>query len=118
MYKSPIELIISEMQTNLVEEKERRILKGVQNIGINVDKDELVKALAYDRDQYKKGYADRDDEIVRCKDCKHRQEDECPMFFEEQIDIDEGDGYHDTDYIYHDYTRDDGYCSWGERREP
>ena len=57
-------------------------------------------------------------EVVRCKDCKHRQEDECPMFFEEQIDIDEGDGYYDTNHIFHDYTQDDGYCSWGERREP
>lgn len=57
-------------------------------------------------------------ELVRCKDCKHRHEAECPMFFEEQIDIDEGDGYYDTDYIFHDYTRDNGYCSWGERREP
>ena len=56
-------------------------------------------------------------EVVRCKDCKHRQTDECPMFFEEQIDIDEGDGYYDTDYIFHDYTRDEGYCSWGERRK-
>lgn len=54
--------------------------------------------------------------VVRCRDCKHRHEDECPMFFEEQVDIDEGDGYYDTDYIFHDYTRDDGYCSWGERR--
>lgn len=57
-------------------------------------------------------------EVVRCKDCKHRQEDECPMFFEEQIDIDEGDGYYDTNHIFHDYTQDDGYCSWGERRDP
>ena len=57
------------------------------------------------------------EEVVRCKDCKHRHEDGCPMTFEEQIDIDEGDGYYDTEYIIHDYTRDDGYCSWGERRE-
>lgn len=54
-------------------------------------------------------------EVVRCKDCKHRHEDECPMQFEEQFDIDEGDGYYDTNYIVHDYTQDDGYCSWGER---
>ena len=51
--------------------------------------------------------------VVRCKDCKHRHEDECPMYWEE---IDEGDGYYDADYIFHDYTQDDGYCSWGERR--
>lgn len=54
-------------------------------------------------------------EVVRCKDCKHRHEDECPMYWEEQIDIDEGDGYYDTEYIIHDYTQDDGFCSWGER---
>ena len=56
--------------------------------------------------------------VVRCKDCKHRHEDECPMYWEEQYDIDEGDGYYDTDYIVHDYTHDNGFCSWGERREP
>ena len=27
------------------------------------------KALQYDRGQYQKGYKDRDDEIVRCRDC-------------------------------------------------
>lgn len=54
-------------------------------------------------------------EVIRCKDCKHRHEAECPMYWEEQFDIDEGDGYYDTDYIFHDYTQDNGYCSWGER---
>lgn len=64
--------------------------------------------------------AKKDDDVVkvvRCKDCKHRHEDECPMYFEEQVDIDEGDGYYDTDYIFHDNSTDNGYCSWGERRE-
>ena len=54
-------------------------------------------------------------EVVKCKDCKHRHEDECPMYFVEQIDTDEGDGYYDTEYIFHDYTQDDGFCSWGEK---
>ena len=54
-------------------------------------------------------------EVVRCKDCMYRHEDECPMQFEEQFDIDDGDGYYDTNYIVHDFTQDDGYCSWGER---
>ena len=56
--------------------------------------------------------------VVRCKDCKHRQTDECPMYYEEWYEIDEGDGYADTDFIIHDYTRDDGFCHHGERREP
>ena len=56
-------------------------------------------------------------EVVRCKDCKHRHEAECPMFFEEEVYIDEGDGYYDTDYIIHDYTQDDGYCYYGLRED-
>jgi hypothetical protein len=56
-------------------------------------------------------------EVVRCKDCKHRGDDLCcPMCFEEEYEIDEGDGYFDTDYITHDRTVDDGFCDRGERR--
>lgn len=54
MYKSPIELYESEMETFL----EGEILKAVKRVGVNVDKDELLKALEYDRGQYEKGYAD------------------------------------------------------------
>ena len=64
-YKSPVDLIISEMNLRI----DGEIFKAVQNVGVNVDRDELIKALQYDRDQYQKGYADRDAEIVRCKDC-------------------------------------------------
>lgn len=66
-YQSPIDLIMSDMQVKM----EGEILKAVQNVGVNVDKEELLKALKYDRNQYQKGYADRDTEIIRCKDCKH-----------------------------------------------
>lgn len=54
MYESPIDIIYSEMQTKL----EGEVFKAVQNVGINVNKDELIKALSYDRHQYEKGYAD------------------------------------------------------------
>lgn len=54
MYESPIDIIYSEMQTKL----EGEVFKAVQNVGINVNKDELIKALSYDRQQYEKGYAD------------------------------------------------------------
>ena len=66
-YQSPIEVIQSQMRSKI----EGEIYRAVMNIGVNVDKDELVKALEYDRNQYQKGYKDRDDQIVRCKDCKH-----------------------------------------------
>ena len=55
---------------------EGEILKAVQKIGVYVDKDELLKALQYDRNQYQKGYDDRGSEIVRCKDCRHWDADE------------------------------------------
>ena len=54
MYESPIEIIQTEMQMQM----DKGILKAVQGVGINVDKEELVKALAYDREQYVKGYKD------------------------------------------------------------
>ena len=54
MYKSPIRVIYGQMQTKM----EGDVLKAVQSYHINVDRDELIRALKYDRDQYKKGYAD------------------------------------------------------------
>lgn len=54
MYKSPIDIIYSDVQMKLEDE----VCKAIQNVGINVDKDELIKALSYDRQQYEKGYAD------------------------------------------------------------
>lgn len=54
MYKSPIEVLSQSLKLEI----EKGVYKAVENYGINVDKDELVKALQYDRNQYNKGYAD------------------------------------------------------------
>lgn len=71
MYESPIELsFIDEMYNTIIDSQENKIFEAVSHYGISVDKEELIKALQYDRGQYEKGYADRDAEIVRCKDCK------------------------------------------------
>ena len=48
MYKSPIELILGEPRTEINNE----IGKVIQDVGVSVDKEELIKALAYDRQQY------------------------------------------------------------------
>lgn len=56
-------------------------------------------------------------EIVRCKDCKHRETDDCPMYWAEWIMFENCDGYTDNKSIVHDYTTDDGYCHYGERKE-
>lgn len=60
MYKSPIEITFGAMK--MVEKQndeiEKYVYEYMQEIGVNVDREELLKALRYDRDQYEKGYAD------------------------------------------------------------
>lgn len=53
-YRSPIDVIVRETKF----EFGNAVYKAVQDVGISVDKEELVKALKYDREQYYKGYAD------------------------------------------------------------
>lgn len=68
MYISPITIMQGEMNVRV----ENEIIKAVQNIGIDVDKEELIKALAYDRKQYEKGYEDGKAEAMRWIPCSER----------------------------------------------
>jgi hypothetical protein len=71
MYESPIKVF----QGNLEMQFEGEILKAVQRADITVDRDELIRALRYDREQYQKGFDDARKgavPVVRCKDCKHK----------------------------------------------
>ena len=119
MYKSPIELLVTDIQNQIVKQQDEEIYKAVLHYVPNVDKEELIRALKYDRDQYAKGHLDGEADamasIVRCKDCKHRGDYGCPMYHEEYIEWDD-DGYHESEIVEHDRTRDDGYCDLGERR--
>ena len=55
MYESPIDQFTSAVQAKL----EKDLMCEVSQIaGYEVDKEELIKALKYDRDQYNKGYED------------------------------------------------------------
>lgn len=51
-YIPPIKIYQTEMQTTL----ESNVMSISQSMGVDVNKEELLKALAYDRDQYEKGY--------------------------------------------------------------
>ena len=68
-YQSPIDVIMGEMKI----QRENEICKAVQNVGVTVDRNELLRALQYDRGQYQKGYIDRDSEIIRCMDCRFKE---------------------------------------------
>lgn len=57
-YESPISLIYENAQRQMQIQLENGVYSAVQNVGIDVNKDELIKALQYDRQQYDKGYSD------------------------------------------------------------
>ena len=112
MYKSPIEVITE----NVKKEVDNGVYKAVTQYGVDVDRDELIKALCYDREQYEKGFRDgynwRGSEIVRCKDCKK---------WERSIYGDKTNGvcYEDVFCKEEDNTEtnENDYCSYGERKE-
>ena len=59
-YESPIEIVCGRMKNQL----ENDVYSVIQSYGIKVDKDELIKALEYDRNQYQQGYADAKAELM------------------------------------------------------
>lgn len=59
MYESPIMLFKTDPLIQCVkDETDTMILQGVARASVHVDKDELIKALEYDRGQYEKGFHD------------------------------------------------------------
>lgn len=106
MYKSPIDIIYGQMETQM----EGTIMRAVQKVDVNVDKDELIRALKYDRDQYNEGYdagmADAVAELVYCKQCKHWK------------DIGKGCTDHVRCCEIGFYMIvENGYCYFGERKD-
>lgn len=58
MWESPINIYhtISDMVTEQIDED--IIVKVKKQLGVDINKDELIKAINYDRNQYEKGYQD------------------------------------------------------------
>lgn len=111
MYKSPIEIKWNDIVSDAVGKGDEYILRCVQQVGVNVDRDALIKALEYDRGQYEKGWNDRDSEIVRCKDCVSSR-----PFTEEEMKAEYRVGEWHCKFWYAEMHEDD-YCSCGERRK-
>lgn len=57
-YKSPIEVMIERINGQIEYEARNAVYKELRRIDVEVDKNELIKALRYDRGQYEKGYFD------------------------------------------------------------
>lgn len=58
MYESPIEIIQHKIQADFSKRLEEDVLYAVVRTDIHVDREELIKALRYDRGQYEKGFQD------------------------------------------------------------
>ena len=61
MYESPIKIITGKMQTQI----DGDIYRAVQNVGINVDRTELLKALEYERGQFEEGFREGEKYVLR-----------------------------------------------------
>ena len=77
-YESPIKMIRDAVLSEVELDTEKCIMKAVRKYAIDVDKDELLKALKYDRGQYEKGYADglNANKWIPCSgcvDCIHKE---------------------------------------------
>lgn len=60
-YESPITVysqIVTNMANSTNDNTDESIYTAVQNVGIDVNREELIKALNYDRQQYEQGYSD------------------------------------------------------------
>ena len=104
MYESPVTIWedVSRFADKIVRERDEYIFSQIRTV-VDVDRDELIKALEYDRDQYYKGYKDRDAEIVRCKYCEHHKDEEPGMVYcPNQVG---------------GWVREDFFCGDGKRRE-
>ncbi len=58
MYQSPIELLFTDIHHQIIEQQEEQIYQAVLHFVPNVNREELIRALKYDRGQYDKGYAE------------------------------------------------------------
>jgi Pyruvate/2-oxoacid:ferredoxin oxidoreductase delta subunit len=111
MYESPLTLL-EGITNQIMEQRENGIyMQVVDQFGVEVDKEELIRALQYDRDQYNKGYRDgkaaAEDELVRCKDCKMY----CPLVIAKPYESQR----HCT--LSRILTDADDFCSYGERKD-
>ena len=109
MYKSPIEVFITDIQHQINKQLDNEIYQAVVKHGIVVDKEELLRALRYDRQQYESGVlagrAEAMSELVRCKDCT--------MCHYEPSN----DSYRCSSFNgMHRIVEPGEYCSYGERR--
>lgn len=78
-YDSPFKLTMSDITMQMAQKTDEMCWNAVQRVGIDVDKEKLLIVLKQDSERYREayakgydtGYEERDEKIIRCKDCKY-----------------------------------------------
>lgn len=103
-YESPINVIMSDVYTQLEVNLEKGVMSAIGNLGVDINKDELIRALQYDRGQYVMGFQDgwraANEKIVRCKDCRSFLNEDDGWCLEMDRNIEPND-----------------FCSYGKRKD-
>lgn len=119
-YDSPFMLNLCDITAQIAKNIDEMSWQAVQRVGINVDKEKLLIALKQDAERYREayargreaGYTKRDEELVRCKDCRWGEPTK-NAYGEDRIICGNNDTYIDR-YIT---VPADWFCAEGERRE-
>lgn len=96
-YESPITKIEQEIASQIVETVEGKLMYEIKKaIGYSIEKEELIKALQYDREQYEKGYNDG-----------YNANKWIPVTYRE-LDEEERQMYSDAEFVYDCKLPEDG----------
>ena len=130
MYESPITIIestIDSFANAIIKQKDDAIFAEIQHsFGVDLDKDELIRTLQYDRNQYEKGYADgKRDALPKWIPVTERLPEpftECFVIVKMKYDWDKEYEYNvDMAYAVEEYGYIDGkfntYNDWNEGQQ-
>lgn len=67
-WESPIDIIYQTVYKDISQLMDNCVMDAITEVGISVNKEELIKCINYDRNSYEKGYEDgRAEAIDECK---------------------------------------------------
>lgn len=122
MYKSPYSVsIVEKVAKEAAEEFDGLVMKVTVDANITVDRDELLKALAYDRGQYDKGYGDGYQDGKRDALEWISVEDRCPEKYGDYLVFDDCRNLYVNEWhcLLHKWQYDDGRIThWAQLPEP
>lgn len=88
MYRSPITVITDQLKRQVEAGCENAVVEAVHNIGVIADKEELLKALKYERNQYNLGYAEGYSKAIDVFSRQCKGDLVCQIFGLRPVDID------------------------------